>query len=296
MGFFEKIKGSVFVRNIILAVCAFIVIIFLVQLSLNFITRHGQVLEVPDFSGVTMEEALKVAGKSYRFEINDSLYLPERRPGIVLDQIPKPGSKVKSGRRIFITVNSFQPRKAEIPYVTGFSLRQAKNNIDVAGFEVDRLEYVPDIAVNNVLRQVYDGRVITADSKTEAPVGAGITLVVGGDSVPVRVPKVIGVPFRSAKNRLIEQGFNIGKIVEDEGITEANITEARVYRQEPQMDSRRYLGTPVDIYLTLDVELVNKGAKDAERQVQEAKKKAEEEAQVLKSIVDSLAQTVVLED
>ena len=278
---FRGIRENIFWRNVVLAVCSLVIFVFLAQILLNLGTRHGQVLEVPDFSGLTFTEARSVAEKAdLRLEINDSLYLPAGTGGIVLEQNPAPGAHVKSGRRVFITVNSFRPKTARIPYVTGYSLRQAKNNLEVAGFAIERLIYREDIATNNVLEQRYKGQTVLPQSDIEAPAGSGITLVVGVSGNPaVQVPKVVGFPVQEAKSRLWEQGLNIGKIEQEAGITEVNINEARVYRQRPNAGSRQQLGAKVNLYLTLDETKVAAGQKDADRAARlEAEKAAREAA------------------
>ena len=263
----KKPKGNIFLRNAILAVCILVIMLFLVQIFLGIVTRHGQVREVPDLSGMTMVQAYQVADKeSLRIEINDSLYLPARTPGIVLEQNPVPGAKVKSGRRVFVTVNSFSPRKAVIPYVAGFSLRQAKTNLDIAGFEIEKLVYREDMATNNVIEQRFEGREVTPSGNIEAPVGSRVTLVVGiSDDAAAKIPKVVGFPMREAKGRLWEVGFNVGNIAMDEGVDEVNINDARVYRQTPNAATRSRLGTSVDIFITLDESKVTDGSKESDR-------------------------------
>lgn len=270
-----------FLRNVILAICALIIVIFLTQILLSVATRHGQEHRVPDFSGVSLADAKKLAAKSsLKIEINDSLYLPQRTGGIVLEQNPAPGAKVKSGRRIFVTINSYKPKTAIIPYVTGYSLRQAKNNIEVAGFEIERLIYVEDMATNNVLEQKFDGRTVTASSNIEATVGSGIVLVVGANGgVTAKVPKVIGFPLKEAKSRLWELGLNIAGVNKDENVTELNINEARVYRQSPNAGSSLQLGASVELFLTLDPEKVATGAKTSDRVAKEIATQAETQAE-----------------
>jgi beta-lactam-binding protein with PASTA domain len=272
MGLFRTIKNNLFLRNLVLAVCFIVIFIFVTHFVLNLATRHGQAFEVPDFNGLTMEEARAATVEArLQLEVNDSLYLPGRRGGIVLEQNPSPGSKVKSGRRIFLTINAYNPKMAQIPYVTGFSLRQAKNNIEVAGFEIDRLIYRDDMAANNVLEEQFDGRIIRPGSELQAPTGSGITLIVGrGDETAVRVPKVVGFPLKDAKSRLWEQGLNVGAIVRDEGITELNLHQARVWRQSPGVGSVQALGTAVELHLSLDPEDISAGNAAADRAARQA--------------------------
>ena len=287
MGFLNnlvaRINGNVIIRNIVLAVCAIIVFLFVVTILLNLFTRHGQHKTVPDFSGMTVAEA-KHAGRngSLRIEINDSLYVPTYDGGVILEQNPAPGAKVKSGRRIFVTVNSFKQKMVEIPYVTGYSLRQAKNNLEVAGLGIEKLVYRSDMATNNVLEERYDGQVITATSKKQAEMGSNVTLIVGisEDAAPQAVPKVIGFPLKEAKSRLWEVGLNVGKITYGDGVNALNEKEARVYLQTPGQGQRVTLGTSVDLSITLDEKLVEKNSIASDKAArEEAARQLEEEEQ-----------------
>ena len=246
----RKINGDVITRNLVLAACAVIVFVFVVSQLLNLFTRHGQVKVVPDFSGMTVEEALR-AGRnaSLRIEINDSLYVPAYPGGVILEQNPASGARVKSGRHIFVTINSFHQKKVEIPYVPGFSLRQAKNNIEMEGLEIKEIIYRNDIATNNVLEERYEGKAIRPGSKVEAEIGSGVTL-----------------------GRLWEAGFNVGKISGDDEINALNEREAKVYQQTPATGSRQPLGTTVRLSITRDEKKLEDGHKTSDRDARAAAK------------------------
>ena len=279
MGFLTFLKKHLFIRNLLLAFCFFIIFIALTQFVLNCATRHGQAYSVPDFNGLTLAEALETAREAdLKLEVNDSLYLPARTGGVILEQNPVPGSKVKSGRRVFLTINAFNPKMAKIPYVTGYSLRQAKNNLEVAGFEIEKLIYKDDLAANNVLEQQYKGRTVSGNSNIEAPAGSGITLIVGrgyGSSATAKVPKVTGFTLKDAKSRLWELGLNVGQVVYGEGISEINLHQSRVSRQSLGAGTSPALGSAVDLHLSLDEKAIAAGNQAA---AQSARRAAEAEA------------------
>ena len=270
-----KISGNPIARNLVLAFCAIIVFGFVANLLLNLFTRHGQIREVPDLSGMTIDEA-KHAGKgaSLRIEINDSLYVPAYPGGVILEQNPEAGAKVKSGRRVFVTINSYNQKMVTIPYVTGYSLRQAKSNLEMAGLEIDKLIYQSDLATNNVLEERYNGRIIRPGNKVQAEMGSGITLVVGlgSEDAVQAVPRLAGFSAREAKSRLWEAGFNVGRIKRDAGINLLNEKEAHVCAQSPAAGTRLGLGTPVDFTLTLDEKKIEEGHKQADRSMRAAAK------------------------
>ena len=191
-----------------------------------------------------------------------------------------------------MTINSFSQKKVEVPYVAGRSLRQAKNMLEIAGLEIDRLVYQPDMATNYVLEQRVDGRPIEAGTKRQIEMGSGVTLYVGvaeGDSVVV-VPKVIGVSLREAKSRLWEQAFNVGAVVFDEGIDLLNQKDARVYGQQPVQGYATVVGSEVGLRLTLDAEKVARESAASDKQAQAL---SEERERRRAELADSLAEAEV---
>lgn len=264
---YEMIRRNVILRNIVMAFCLGIILYFVINLSLSIYTRHGQKFIVPQLIGHSYAEAEAMVAKGkLRLEVIDSLYMPKQRPGQILDQSPKPGMGVKKGRRVFLTVNAFRPRTDLIPFVTGYSLRQAKNMLETKGFEIERLVYRTDMATNNVLDELYKGKSITRESRTQAELGSSITLVVGvNHSSPLpRVPKVIGLTLREAKSRLWESGVNVGRVRYDSGVKEDDYENARVYRQEPNQQSRVSYGGQVALWLTLDSQKISGSSRSSD--------------------------------
>lgn len=250
-----KINGNFILRNITYAVCGLIVFAFIMTILLNVLTRHGQIREVPDITLMSLEEAEDAVRSSrLTLEVTDSMYLPSITPGAIIEQLPAAGAKVKSGRRVLLTVNATTQKRGKIPFVEGYSLRQAANILTDAGFEVKELVYVDDIATNNVLSQSYNGRTVGANSNIDAEIGEGVQLTVGfsQDAAHPIVPSLSGFTMREAKARIWEAGFNIGKVVQDDDVTPFNMNDARVYRQTPASGATGAFGESVTIYITTD--------------------------------------------
>lgn len=291
------LNRNMFVKHLILIVSCIIILVFVAYLLLNLFTRHNKHETVPDFTNMTMEQAEQAARKGkLHIEINDSRYDALFEPGVILSQIPEPGTEVKSGRSIFVTVNASSRRMVRIPYVTGVSLRQAKNDLDVAGFEIEELVYRPDIATDYVLETRYDNKALTEGSTLEAEQGSGITLIVGmnPEESEVIVPKVVGFTFREAKGRLWENGLNVGKTEFDSDVTLQNRKDSRVYRQIPEQGSKVTRGTKVTIMLALDREKVDKGSASSDKEAQRiiSIRRAEEEAATVQDSIDEAAQNL----
>lgn len=262
---FSYIRNHFLIRNLLLLVCSILVFTFIVNVLLSLFTRHGQRYDVPDFVGLSYDQAVK-RGKDadLKFEILDSLYMPKEEPGVVLDQNPKPGAGVKSGRKIFLVVNAFRPKMDVIPYVTGFSLRQAKNMLESKGFEIEKLIYRNDIATNNVLQESYRDQTISQGSQIKAELGSGITLTVGVniESPLPLVTNVCGMTLREAKSRLWEAGLNIGNVKLDAGENPKDDNNLLVYKQLPPSHTRADYGQRVNLYLSSDRNKVTQAIKE----------------------------------
>ena len=285
----QRLRANRLLWNLFLILCIMLALAIAAHLLMQIATRHGARRTVPDFSGITLHDAERLAAKhDLELHINDSLFVPAYEGGIILDQLPEQGVEVKPGRTVYVTINSFRQKMVPVPFVAGRSLRQAKNMLEIAGLEIKELIYRPDIATNYVLEQYFDRQPITAESRIEAEMGSGITLYVGvdeGDNLTF-APQVVGLALRDAKSRLWESGLNVGKVIYEEGINLLNQKDARVYAQSNPAEQALSLRAAVDLMLTLDLERVKKERNEAEKLAREA---AEERLRLEKEQADSLA-------
>ena len=124
----RRLKASPVAYHGVLICLSLAGIILLSSIMMNIITRHGTHRTVPNFMGVKIAEAQRIAESSkLQIIINDSLFVPAYEGGVVLDQLPKGGVEVKAGRKVYVTINSFREKMVQVPYVAGRSLRQATN-------------------------------------------------------------------------------------------------------------------------------------------------------------------------
>lgn len=287
MSLIERLKSWPLLYNALLIGLTLVVMAVVAHFAMRAFTRHGARRTVPELTGIPLAEAERLAKQNdLELIVNDSLYVTIYEGGIVLDQLPEPEVEVKPGRKVYITINSFSQKMVPLPYVAGRSLRQAKNMLEIAGLEIDKLIYRSDMATNYVLEESYRGEPVTRESNRMAEAGSGVTLYVGveGGYGENYTPRLIGSTARDAKSRLWESGFNVGTIHYDEGIDLLTQKEARVYRQEPALGTPRMLGSSVNLYLTLDEELLTKANTEAEaesKRIAEERLKLEEEAAAL---------------
>ena len=240
-------------KNILLGVAFVMVLGLLAAWSLGLITRHGQVVKTPDFANLSVPQAKELASRSHvSVKVVDSVFVRRLAGGVVYRQQPKAGATVKKGRSIFLTINSVVPRKVVMPNLFGYSVTEARAELRNRGLNLGRLNYIKDIATNNVLGQSCEGLEVAAGDLVVS--GSVIDLIVGvGDQDnQTTVPKLTGMKYVNAVDAIQERFLNVGKITFDPEIkTYADSMNAGVYKQDPA-GSGRSLGANVNISLTLD--------------------------------------------
>lgn len=290
--YWERLKKHPVAYNITLIVGVILVLAVIAHITMQIGTRHDARRTVPDFTGINIDEAQHLARQNdLKLLVNDSLFVPGYAGGVILDQLPECNVEVKPGRTIYITINAYGQKMVPVPYVAGRSLRQAKNQLEIAGLGIAELVYREDMASNYVLEEYYNKRPVTQSSKLQAPVGSGITLYVGlGSHTMTTVPHLIGQSLQEAKSRLWELGLNVGQIDFDQGINLLNQKDARVYIQIPGPEHSAELGSKVDLRLTLNEKKINDNRTSSEK---EAVKLAAERRQREKEHADSVAKGLV---
>lgn len=247
-----------YLKHLAAAVACAVVFLSIVLFLLGLITRHSHRLEVPSFTGLTMEEAMDLADAgSLRLEITDSIHNNRMAPGVICKQNPKAGGYVKKNRRILLTINAISPKYVQAPQLVGFSLRQALSNLAACGLVIGRLVYVEDIATNNVVGQYFKGRALCAGTMVPQESSIDLKLGLNAEETMTYMPMLKGTSYQQLRNALAEHSLNLGKVhFESEVNTYSDSLESFVYRTVPPYyrNSTVHMGTAVDVYLTRDKE------------------------------------------
>lgn len=257
----EKIKKSGIlknwiVRNLLGAIIFFAALLLAATVLLGIVTHHGQTIEVPDLTSMSVDAARRQASKkSLKVEVIDSIYVRRMERGAVYSQNPKPGALVKKGRRIMLTINAMNAKKVSVPNLVGYSMRQAKAELNARGLALGKLMYVNDIATNNVLKQFYRNREIRPGRQVES--GSEIDLQVGLNSSDnlTYVPNVKGMKYLRAVDAVHDNSLNLGRVVFDKTVKNySDSLNAVVYKQTPEASrSPLLMGSDVTIHLSLDI-------------------------------------------
>ena len=248
---FSFFRNRTFLRHIIFASIG--VIFFGLFLPLKFIdiyTLHDRHITLPNFYGIHVDDLDSVTDVlDLRYIIIDSVFHKKEQKGIVLEQDPISGTKVKKNRRIYFTINALQNKIITFPNITDLSLRQAVKRLENLGFIVGELEYKPDLAKNVVLSQKVNG--IKIDAGQQLFAGTKIDLVIASglsDNTTV-IPNLIGLTLSKAKTEIKIASLNLGAVIFDAVVVDS--ATATVFKQSPKVNenSSVRLGTPIDIYL-----------------------------------------------
>jgi len=249
----KGILSNWIVRNLLLAAALVVGLLILAQVGLSLVTHHNRTVTVPDFTNMTVAEAQHVAREGHvGVKVTDSVFVRRLGAGVVYRQSPKAGATVKRGRSIFLTINSIVPRKVVMPNLIGYSLNEARAELNNRGLSLGKLTYQQDIATNNVLRQTVHGRNVRKGDLIISGSDVDLTLGLAREERPTVVPRVIGQKYVSAVDALHDRYLNVGRVRFDSDVrTYADSVNAVVYRQDGLGQTRTY-GSAINLYLTLD--------------------------------------------
>ncbi len=256
MNFLNFLVSKTFARNLLAAVGIMIFLFAGTMIWLRVFTHHGQAITVPDLTGLSREEVqLILDSKNLRYEVTDSIFYKELPRGSVARQNPKPGSKVKELRRIYLTMNAINPERVTMPAVTGVSLRQARSTLESYGLNLGKILYRPDMFMNRVLEQRLHDSIVEPGARVLK--GSSIDLVLGKglSEETTAIPDLVGISLFTARYLLADRYLNINAVIYDRSVKNGEDTaNAFIWKQRPVFEEGNtiHLGANVDVWLTVD--------------------------------------------
>ena len=133
--FFSFKNNRFFWLNIIAMIIVIVVAVFGTLWGLDLYTHHGESYVVPNVKNKNLDQAQLLLNQQFMQGIViDSNYVKELPAGIVLDQAPAGGLRVKKGRTIYLTINTNEVPKIKIPdIIDNSSMRQAAAKLKAMG-------------------------------------------------------------------------------------------------------------------------------------------------------------------
>jgi len=165
--FINFLRSKSFLIQIGLAFLVLIILVFLTLSWLKSTTNHGEFVEVPDLSKLSVMDMRKVINENkLRYEVLDSAnYNPSYPRFSIIEQNPPAGNKVKENRKIYVTVNPSGYKKVTIPKIKHVTLRNAKSMLRAVGLDVRRVTYIDNIGKDMVFDIKYKGKYILPGDK-----------------------------------------------------------------------------------------------------------------------------------
>lgn len=231
------------------------------------ITRHSQLVEVPNVCEMSAEEATSfLEKKNFRCEIvPSSVYKPKLPLHNIIEQYPKAGATVKKNRKIYLTENCNKLAYVSMPNLIDNTIRNAYIVLKSKNLKLGKIDYVQDIAHNGVLEQFYSGEKILPGKNIE--VGSTIDLSVGIDSMTkqTQVPEIDFLEsLDDLEMALLVSGLRLGAVAYQDSIANEPGT---IISQKPIAGAKVGVGTAVDFWVASEKSYVK-----GEEEVSDAEK------------------------
>ena len=143
--FFSFRNNRFFWLNLMAMVVVLVAVVYGTLAGLDVYTHHGESFEVPDVKNKQLAQArLLLQDKHMQRTVIDSTYVKGLPNGVVLDQTPVGGARVKEGRKVYLVVSTDKVPLVKLPdLIDNSSVRQAAAKLKSMGFRLTEPEYVP---------------------------------------------------------------------------------------------------------------------------------------------------------
>lgn len=168
--------------NFILVVIVFIIGCYACLMLIDIFTRHGHEVQVPDVKFLPLEQATqRLDDAGVNWEV-DSNYFADFKPGIVVEQTPQGNTKIKSIRKVLLTVNTMYPPKLRLPQdLTSMPGSNGINLLHQMGFQYIETDTAPSEYNGLIIKVSVGGQ--TLQPNAEVPVNSRIRLTIGDGSI-----------------------------------------------------------------------------------------------------------------
>lgn len=221
-----------------------IVMVIFDMIIMPLYVEQGETTQVPDVVGMPIDSAMihlrDLDLVPNRAEVRFDRMYPE---STVAAQNPAPGSIVKFGRGVYLTVSGGEPMAA-VPALRGRSLRDAALALEGVNLRTGGVNYEVSLEYpeNTVMGQsIMEG--------TRVPWRSAISLTVsqGPSAERVPVPNVINRSLADAERIILQAGLTLGTITYEVSL---ELLPNTVIEQAPRSDGFLRQGSPVDLFVS----------------------------------------------
>lgn len=206
----DSCLGVMLKMTILLVILAAILVgggIYAYQKLNEFFNRSGGNVLVPDFRGRHTSEVMKLKPSNIEVVTRDQKYDDRQPKGYVIAQYPDPGTLVKPGKQVLITV-SLGLQKVNVPNLIGKSMREVDVALMNSQLVLGNSAYVfsDKISPDRIVGQ-------SPLSSEEYGVNKNVDLLISLGKKPetLPLPNLTGTNLDVAKERIKSWGFNVGR-------------------------------------------------------------------------------------
>ena len=169
-----------------------------------------EMVEMIDLRGMTLSEAnAELSAKGLTVESTGTKSSEEYEEGQIMEQDTAGGASVAKGSVVHVVLSSGSSvEEITVPDVVGKSASEAQQELEEAGFKVNREFEYSDKESGNVVSQDPSGG-------STAEEGSTVTITVSQGEEKVSVPNLLGLKLDTAKSTLEELGLQAGKVTEE---------------------------------------------------------------------------------
>ncbi len=184
--FWDFLRSKVFLVQLGLAILAMVVLVLVMLQWLERSTNHGEFVEVPDLSKMSVMDMRGVIEEvNLRYEVLDSAnYNPNYPRFSIIEQDPPAGNKVKENRKIYVTVNPSGYKAVTVPKIIQVTQRNATSMLRAVGLDVQRVTYIDELGKDMVYYIKHKGKNVSPGEKL--PKTSKIELICGNGTIPER--------------------------------------------------------------------------------------------------------------
>lgn len=250
--FFKYLATPEFRKQLIIAIVSVLVLVMVLFVSLRYYTRHGEGKPVPNLKGLSVENAVQLLeSEGFRYQI-DSVFIMDKKAGLVLEQDPDPNTNVKDNRMIYLTIVSSQTPDVNFPDIENKTLVEAQAMLSNYGLKIGDTTYQADIARDAILGFSFAGQAIRIGQKI--PKGSRIDLILGDGfgASEVDLPDLIGLTLSEAMFSIKGASLTLGSTTYDGVVRDS--ANAKIIMQTPSFipDSlnKISIGTRINLVLS----------------------------------------------
>lgn len=262
------LTSVLFLKNFAAMIGLIVGVAFLTNWWLGCYTNHGESVEVDDFTRMNLSDAEKQGSdKDFEFEVLDSIYTDGQPSGIILNQTPKPFSRVKEGRKIYVTITG-DPTPFRLPnlkessydfdqYAKRLALHSVKSRVKERAYDKRQAE-------NTILYFYHNGKkVMESDVKSGYFVLPGDMLefvVTERLSNELEIPDLVCMNYTAAEFLISSSNLNLGEVNDDGAVTDKST--AFVYKQDPAPGGIIQMGGQITVWITQTLPIECSGAQE----------------------------------